>query len=356
MANSIDYRYLKIRKGDRGDMADRQVISKQRIDYIDIFRAFGIILMIMGHIGFGSLFDRWIHIFHMPMFFVISGFFYRQQSFGNLIRSRAKSLLIPYFVFGIFHLLLYFIAKGGASCHALYLFLWENTAEGGLPIAGALWFLTAMFFSEIIFWWVQNIKITEIGKYVISALIAIIGMACAVYLSFRLPWAFDVGMLGAGMHQIGKLIREKCQKILELRLGTAILGIVAFSIIGMLNGYVNLRQGTYGIWSLFWITAVGLIVMFWNFFRVIYSRGERILPHVMIWLRRIGRDLIVYLCLNQLAIMIAKKLTELVIQPDGMLEMLFVKLIIFTMTLIELTIAHKIIMSTKLRALVGKEL
>lgn len=45
-----------------------------RIGYIDFLRGFGIICMVMGHIGFGTLFDKLIHCFHMPMFFIISGF------------------------------------------------------------------------------------------------------------------------------------------------------------------------------------------------------------------------------------------------------------------------------------------
>ena len=51
----------------------------ERLDYIDIFRALGIILMVMGHIGFGSKFDKFIHAFHMPMFFWISGFFHKKE-------------------------------------------------------------------------------------------------------------------------------------------------------------------------------------------------------------------------------------------------------------------------------------
>ena len=50
--------------------------QETRLDYIDIFKGFGIILMIMGHIGFGSLFAFFIHAFHMPIFFFISGFFF----------------------------------------------------------------------------------------------------------------------------------------------------------------------------------------------------------------------------------------------------------------------------------------
>ena len=53
--------------------------NDKRVEYIDIFRAIGIILMIMGHVGFGDRFDYFIHAFHMPMFFIISGLFYKNN-------------------------------------------------------------------------------------------------------------------------------------------------------------------------------------------------------------------------------------------------------------------------------------
>lgn len=37
----------------------------ERKEHIDIFRGLGIILMIMGHIGFGGAFNHFIHAFHM---------------------------------------------------------------------------------------------------------------------------------------------------------------------------------------------------------------------------------------------------------------------------------------------------
>ena len=32
---------------------NQKELQNQRLNYMDIFRAFGIILMVMGHIGFG---------------------------------------------------------------------------------------------------------------------------------------------------------------------------------------------------------------------------------------------------------------------------------------------------------------
>ena len=52
---------------------------KNRVEWMDVFRGTGIILMIMGHIGFGDHFDIFIHAFHMPMFFFISGFFFKHK-------------------------------------------------------------------------------------------------------------------------------------------------------------------------------------------------------------------------------------------------------------------------------------
>lgn len=75
--------------------------QNNRSEYIDFFRGIGILLMIMGHIGFGRIFDKWIHSFHMPMFFFVSGFFY----IGNKpvvasVKKYTKKMLLPYLMWG----------------------------------------------------------------------------------------------------------------------------------------------------------------------------------------------------------------------------------------------------------------
>lgn len=44
-------------------------IANNRVECLDIARCIGIILMIMGHVGFSKRFDHFIHAFNMPMFF-----------------------------------------------------------------------------------------------------------------------------------------------------------------------------------------------------------------------------------------------------------------------------------------------
>ncbi len=336
-----------------GQSFSKQASKQARIEYIDLFRAIGIILMIMGHVGFGGIFDKWIHVFHMPMFFVISGYFWKDQPFLSMLKKKARTLLIPYFIFGLFHLVIQFMRIGHIDTHEFYLLLWENTAEGGVPIAGALWFLTAMFFSEVLFWCVQKLK--GYAALIASVLVSIAGMICATYLPFRLPSALDVGMLGVGFYQIGKLLKGKWSKLLDLNFSISLACLVAFSALGFVNGYVNLRQGLYSIWPLFWFNAVGMTISLWNLSRIVYVRVEKkkLMDKPLKWLKGIGRDSIIYLCLNQLMILITTKLLWL-FPSGGVVVLLAKKAVILVISLIELYVAQTVIMKTRLKIVVGK--
>ena len=89
---------------------------KKRIAYIDILRGIGILLMVMGHVGFGSRFSHYIHAFHMPLFFVVSGYFYSAKAdLISLAKKRTKTLLIPYLVVGLVSCLLSNLLNGSST-------------------------------------------------------------------------------------------------------------------------------------------------------------------------------------------------------------------------------------------------
>ena len=50
---------------------------KERLLYIDMLKAFGIILVVMGHVfhDSDSIVSHFIYAFHMPLFFLLSGVF-----------------------------------------------------------------------------------------------------------------------------------------------------------------------------------------------------------------------------------------------------------------------------------------
>ena len=331
-------------------------VHASRIGYIDVLRATGILAMILGHIGLGYTFNKWIHIFHMPMFFVIAGYFYKEQPFGIMIKKRIRTLIVPYLFFGVFHCLIFFIRNHQFYSHAFYLLFWENTAEAGVPIAGALWFLTAMFVTEIIFWCLLRLKKFRLLFIMLNFVVSVVGMLCATFLPFRLPWAIDVGLVGVGFYMIGRLLKMNGTNVLMTKFSISLAGMIIFSIVGMLCPYVNLRTGRYGIWPLFWINAVGMTISLWNISRYILEWAEKreTLEKTIAWVKGVGRDSVVYLCLNQISILMARDLVNLTIPNGGVVIVVAKKLIVFFITLTELLLFQQIIMRTKLKRVIGR--
>ena len=86
--------------------------SPGRNAVVDSYKGIGIFLMMMGHIGFGGFVDHTIHAFHMPMFFFVSGFLFKETAdrpLKAIFSRKMRSLLVPYFLFGLGHYLLWMI-------------------------------------------------------------------------------------------------------------------------------------------------------------------------------------------------------------------------------------------------------
>lgn len=77
----------------------------KRIEYLDVARGIGILLVVLGHNDFGSLspfFRQLIYSFHVPLFFFLSGYFINTSAgFSDYFKKRFHSVLKPY-VFTIF--------------------------------------------------------------------------------------------------------------------------------------------------------------------------------------------------------------------------------------------------------------
>lgn len=143
---------------------------KNRLLDISFLTVFGTLLVVFGH----SLPSRYsyqdeagllkiieiIYIFHMPLFFYISGFLssIKEESLVSLLKGRARRLLLPYFVLSV----LAYIVKcffGGASMRPVdpgvsdllfrLFYPWEN------PVI-YYWFLPTLFFVSILAFFVKR--------------------------------------------------------------------------------------------------------------------------------------------------------------------------------------------------------
>lgn len=140
---------------------DRNI--RKRNPMISIAKAIGIILMVIGHV-FDK--DSWgvhyIYMFHMPLFFVLSGYFFKtpksSKELLNFFKKKLLGLYVPYLLWTVLFILLHnFLLKYGvgdnvysismmASCLAKSTLTFVTTEK----VLVGFWFLKALF-SAIIF-------------------------------------------------------------------------------------------------------------------------------------------------------------------------------------------------------------
>jgi len=82
-----------------------------RDNYISTAKAIGIILMVVGHAISQNFCYRFIYMFHMPLFFFCSGYFYKVPKSMEEVRcfalKRIKGLYLPYLKWSLLFLLLH---------------------------------------------------------------------------------------------------------------------------------------------------------------------------------------------------------------------------------------------------------
>lgn len=77
---------------------------------IDIVKGIGIVLMVVGHSGAPDYLHDFIYTFHMPLFFIVSGWFFNDKSIDDsrgFALRKIKSIYLPYLKWCVAFLLLH---------------------------------------------------------------------------------------------------------------------------------------------------------------------------------------------------------------------------------------------------------
>lgn len=284
--------------------------SASRRDEIDLFRGIGIVLMVLGHVGFEGGYNTFIHAFHMPMFFIVSGILFDDKSdFGIFTVKRARTLLIPYLVFGLFHVAAAAFIRGWDSEYLTALF-WRSTDI--IPIGGAVWFFISMFFAQIITKSILMLKST----WMRIALFTVIGIGGQLVKSLTgvvLPYGISAAMVGSALIYIGYSGRRYYEKIKEMKLPLWLVITAAAVGCGTAEGYVDMRQEIYTVIPLFWIAAVLYSI---SILRISVFVQDRLpgFPAVK-WLKSVGISSAVYLAFNEIVLSALKRFSPLLGLP-----------------------------------------
>ena len=88
---------------------------KNRVKYIDIARGIAILCIILGHLGNATI-NRIVYTFHVPIFFLITGYFMSDKmSTREFCQKKIRTLILPY-VYTCILMILFSFLKGEYSC------------------------------------------------------------------------------------------------------------------------------------------------------------------------------------------------------------------------------------------------
>lgn len=123
--------------------------EKRRDKNVDTVKGLLIILVVTAHFQRDIIHDM-IFLFHMPLFFILSGIFLQKEKLisKGYLKNKAVSLLIPYCIYLLFDL---FFIQRDYSIGSIVRAVW-----GGRSISGAYWYITCFLFTLFVLGFLLN--------------------------------------------------------------------------------------------------------------------------------------------------------------------------------------------------------
>lgn len=210
--------------------------SSNRISQIDIAKGICIFLMVLGHSSIPKFADDFIHAFHMPFFFFISGVTTNfATEIGKFIQKKTLYLMLPFVVYGLVISPIYSYSLTGAVWSRDYLF---NLITVGCNCA--LWFIPILWLGNIICRLIPD-------KGIIPAVFLLAGISSVLDLKgVVLPWCVSSLPIASSFVLLGRFfssdIKEMCVQSTNRVYKTFATILVSFIFVAILSHFFQLHM------------------------------------------------------------------------------------------------------------------
>lgn len=170
----------------------------RRIDWIDLAKGFCILLVVVNHAAIvtrsSSSLELQAAAFKMPLYFILSGLFFKQyENFTGFLKRKTNKLVIPF--------LFFFVVTSMLPCAVLkHQFVVTMVLHDRyIPYNNAIWFLLCLFEVNIMFYLVHLLAKAISQRYqtaivlILSALLGITGLMLGAN-RVLLPFYVDTAM------------------------------------------------------------------------------------------------------------------------------------------------------------------
>ena len=208
---------------------------KQRYDFVDMAKGYGMLFIMIGHLGITKLHDLfyfqvWIYSFHIPLFFFLSGFLFKPDvTVKRFALSKLRSIVIPYFCTGLL-IIVYEIYH--AAC--LSKLTWEFVGEQFRLLlvqrrTWTIWFLAALLICNIIAFALKKLLKKDLFVFIACVLIASGGLLYYHFGGDKLPWDVDVALPAMVFFIVGYLVKKHIGSFQKIFYNKKIT-VIAFAI------------------------------------------------------------------------------------------------------------------------------
>lgn len=247
---------------------------RSRIHWIDIARCLSIAIIVYAHIYDVSGISDFVHVFHVPVFFVLSGLVWKQaKDLKVLLRSLFINLVIPFFIVGVLSIIAYqimgslFTADKLSFMQCLQGLFYANSRTGLMKWNRPLWFIPCLIVTRILWELISKLK-KECAQYLVVAAIVVIG-AIVVNTSlanYKLPWEIEVSIHALLYFAIGVAVKQHtsiCSTDFASSVSRILLVVVIVISFGVCLAVfhfnlqpISFQYNHYGIYPLFVLGAL----------------------------------------------------------------------------------------------------
>ena len=230
---------------------------QQRIEYIDIAKGIGILLVYIGHCSKGtpniSSLIEWIYAFHMPLFFFISGLLFPNKKISAITfyRNKFASLVIPYILFTIIHYSLLKVFHMPAGAIGILLRGWGTNA---------LWFIPVLLLANTAHYHIIN------GDWWQKILVLLTLISCMIwkahtnswapYCISELPWFYFCFLSGFFMKETVRQTTTISHPWIYGLVGFVIMTIIVFAVAYPYNNNYRHQDDDFICWLLKYVAGM----------------------------------------------------------------------------------------------------
>lgn len=237
-------------------MIEKDDNVKKRAEYLDIAKGIGILLVVWAHAK--GPFSAYIYQFHMPLFFLISGYLFNERNtVKQFIVKKVQTLYIPFvfwnIIFTIVEQILQISHFSRKEFGSTIIKILLTISKSG-SFLGATWFLGSLFVVSVVYKIVDRYLPQTREKSLIlllmSTVISYIGF------SVTFPYMISRTMVLTVFFAVGRVVRDYREKLtLYETFVMTLFSIAVFVLIGKYNS-ANMGANEYRYRLLFVIGAL----------------------------------------------------------------------------------------------------